>query len=204
MAKKKEKSRKPEQEGMSAALWLVPILAILDLLYYFLLSMGAPLPTFGIGIDKWKIGSAIFQGALLVVLALSHALDRRAPAAECEAEEVEPEEVEELPKPKAVTKRPTAAATPAAPPARPVSPEPAPKAPARQVMEYPPKASGGIYADSHIPVGEGKFLKFRTLIARSCLLCDEQERCWDIIRHDVDEDSFKSNIDCKQGLKIES
>ncbi len=213
MAKKKEKSGKPERGGMSPALWLVPVLSILNLLYYFLLSMGYDLPTFGFGIDRWKIGSAIFQGALLVVLALSHALDRRAPAAECEPVSAVAEEVEEEPAPRAKAGRkappakpgPTtapAAAKSAAPAAKAPAPEATPLSGRKEVLEYPPKVSGGIYADSHIPLGGGRHLKLRTLIARSCLLCDEQDRCWDIVRHDVDQDFFRTNIDCKEGLNI--
>jgi hypothetical protein len=198
MAKKKEKSGGQEREGMSPALWLVPILAIIDLLYYFLLSMGYDLPTFGLSMWAFNYGSVGIQGALLVVLAVSHALDRRATAAsDDEADESEVEEVEEAPAPK-----PKAAAAPKAPAPR--APEPPAKPAGREVYEYPPKVSGGIYADSHIPFGDGRFLKLRTLIARSCLLCDEQGRCWDIVRTDVEQEFFRSNIDCKDGLKIES
>jgi hypothetical protein len=200
---------------MSPALWLVPALSILNLLYYFLLSMGYELPTFGFGIDRWKIGSAIFQGALLVVLALSHALDRRAPAAVCEPEPPEAEEVVQEPAPRAKADRKAPAskpkqtvaaptAKPAAPTLREEAPGTTPRTAGKEVFEYPPKKSGGIYADSQIPLGGGRYLKLRTLVARSCLLCDEQDRCWDIIRHEVDRDFFRTNIDCKEGLNIKS
>ena len=202
MAKQMGKSGGQEREGMSAALWLVPIIAVIDLLYYFLLSMGYDLPTFNQ--PRWLINYASvgIQGLLLVVLAGSHAMDRRASAAACEDEAEEPEvaQVEEAP-----AARPKAA--PKAPPPRapaPRAPEPPARPVGREVFEYPPKVSGGIYADSHIPIGEGRFLKLRTMIARSCLLCDEQGRCWDIVRTDVEQEFFRSNIDCKEGLKIES
>ncbi len=201
MAKKKEKSQGPEREGISPALWLVPILSIIDLLYYFLLSMGYDLPTFNQPMWIINYASVGIQGLLLVVLAGSHAMDRRATAAcEEEPEEAVTDEVEEAPEPKARNVAKAAAAKAPAPKA----PEPPAEPAGREVFEYPPKVSGGIYADSHIPVGEGRFLKLRTLIARSCLLCDEQGRCWDIVRTDVDQDFFTSNIDCKEGLKIES
>ena len=209
MAKKKEKSNGPEREGISPALWLVPILAIIDLLYYFLLSMGYDLPTFNLPIWIINLGSVGIQGALLGVLAVSHALDRRASAAsEDDVEPADVEEVEEIPaaRTRMEVKTPavkTPAPTPA-PSSAPKAHEPPAKPAGREVFEYPPKVSGGIYADSHIPFGEGRFLKLRTMIARSCLLCDEQGKCWDIVRTDVDQEFFSSNIDCKEGLKIVS
>ena len=203
MAKKKEKPNGPEREGISPALWLVPILAIIDLLYYFLLSMGYPLPTFGRSMDQLKYGSVIVLGTLLGVLAVSHALDRRASAAfEDDAGPADVQEVEEVPVAKARTEAKPPAARAIAPVPKAAEPRSTPAG--REVFEYPPKVSGGIYADSHIPVGEGRFLKLRTMIARSCLLCDEQGKCWDIVRTDVDQEFFASNIDCKEGLKIES
>jgi hypothetical protein len=208
MAKKKEKSGGQEREGVSAALWLVPVLSIIDLLYYFLLSMGYDVPTFGLSRLYINYGSVGIQGLLLCVLAASHAMDRRSTAAECEDEgdETEVEDVENAPAPKPRTAAAPASKKPAAAiAAAPRAPEPPAKpAASREVFEYPPKISGGIYADSHIPVGEGRFLKLRTIIARSCLLCDEQGKCWDIVREDVEQDLFRSNIDCKEGLKIES
>ena len=200
MAKKKDKSASPEREGISPALWLVPILAIIILFYYFFISMGYNLPTFGRTMDQLKYGSVIILGALLGVLAVSHALDRRATAAsEDESDEVETEEVEETPVAKA---RPQTKGPQKVPAPKP--PEPPAKPAGREVFEYPPKVSGGIYADSHISLGDGRLLKLRTQIARACLLCDEQGKCWDIVRTDVDQDFFQSNIDCKEGLKIES
>jgi len=203
MVKQKEKSKGPEREGISPALWMVPILAIIILLYYFSLSMGFDWPTFGRSMDQLKYGSVIVLGALLGILAVSHALDRRASvASEDDVEETDVEEVEEVPAPKPKTEaRNTSVKAPA--PA-PKSPETSAKPAGKEVFEYPPKVSGGIYADSHLSIGEGRFLKLRTMIARSCLLCDEQGKCWDIVRTDVEQEFFASNIDCKEGLKIES
>ena len=203
MAKKKDKSASPEREGISPALWLVPILAIFILIYYFILSMGYDLPTFDRTMEQLKWGSVIILGVLLGVLAGSHALDRRATAVcEDETEEGNVQEAEDAPAAKARTTGKAAPATTIARAAR--VPEPPAKPAAREIFEFPPKVSGGIYADSHISLGEGRFLKLRTQIARACLLCDEQGKCWDIVRTDVDQDFFQSNIDCKEGLKIES
>jgi hypothetical protein len=212
MANKKEISGGQEREGISPALWLVPLLSIIDLLYYFLLAMGYNLPTFGLPTLYINYGSVGIQGVLLVILAASHAMDRRASAtsgAECE-----PTTVQEEKEAPAAKGRPAARPAPAGPAAAATAPakaapaaktaEAPAKSASREVFEYPPKISGGIYADSHIPVGNGRFLKLRTLVARSCLLCDEQGKCWDIVRTDVEQDYFNSNIDCKEGLKIQS
>jgi hypothetical protein len=69
------------------------------------------------------------------------------------------------------------------------------------IVEYPPQITGGIYSDSLIPVGKGKILKLRTIIARSCLICDKQVECWPKSRRLVSKEDFKSNIECKGGLR---
>jgi hypothetical protein len=69
------------------------------------------------------------------------------------------------------------------------------------IVEYPPQITGGIYSDSLIPVGKGKLLKLRTIIARSCLICDKQVECWPKARRVVSKEDFKSNIECKGGLR---
>ncbi|MBM4249819.1 MAG: hypothetical protein FJ149_10405 [Euryarchaeota archaeon] len=212
MARKKDKAAVPEREGISPALWLVPLVAIIDLLYYFLLSMGYALPTFGLSMWMINLGSVGIQGALLCVLAVSHALDRRATTvSEDEVDGPDAEDIERDPAGGTAAKGATPAKAPAggaatkgAASAKASAPAPAPRPAGREVFEYPPKVSGGIYADSHIPLGEGRFLKLRTQIARSCLLCDEQQTCWEIVRTGVEQEIFASNIDCKEGLNIES
>jgi|GEM_PF-1164081 len=69
------------------------------------------------------------------------------------------------------------------------------------IVEYPPQITGGIYSDTLIPVGKGKILKLRTIIARSCLICDKQVECWPKARRVVSKEDFKSNIECKGGLR---
>jgi hypothetical protein len=196
---------------MSPALWAVPLLATLILLFYLALSMGYIAP-FILTLYQWKVGAIVIQLALVAVLVTSHALDRRSAPDEDEgeAEEVKAEyiDVKQQPAPKAkakqgvtVTAKPAPAAPAAPAPAVPLEPEEGAGKP--QIIEYPEKTSGGIYADTHIPVGGGRYLKLRTLVARSCILCDEQDRCFNIVRHNVSAEGFKSNIDCREGLKIE-
>ncbi len=69
------------------------------------------------------------------------------------------------------------------------------------IVEYPPQITGGIYSDTLIPVGKGKLLKLRTIIARSCLICDKQIECWPKTRRVVSKEDFRSNIECKGGLR---
>jgi len=69
------------------------------------------------------------------------------------------------------------------------------------IIEYPPQITGGIYSDTLLPVGKGKLLKLRTIIARSCLICDKQVECWPKSRRVVSKEDFKSNIECKGGLR---
>jgi hypothetical protein len=201
MAKQKEKTKKRATGGLSPVFWAVPLLAILDLLFYLLMSMGYISPFF-FSKERWSWIAIGVQFILMAVLVIPHVVERR----------VLPEEEEPSPMP-AEAKAPVAKARPkektaASTGTRSSSKGPAPqavtvKAGKPEVVEYPEKISGGIYADSHVPIGDGKFLKLRSMIARSCLLCDEQNRCWDIIRSDIDEADFKSNTDCKEGLGIE-
>ena len=217
MAKKSEKSAPPEcppqSAGMNPALLLVPILAVLVLLFYLALSMGYIAP-FLFTLVQWKLGTIIIQLIFVAILVTSHALDRRSAPdeGEVEAAEVKAEyiDIKEQPSAPAKTKAKTGVtvsgkSAPAAqvevpPTAAPASPK---KEGTPQIVEYPEKVSGGIYADSHLPMGDGRFLKLRTLVARSCLLCDEHDKCFTLVRHDMSAEGFNSNIDCKQGLELE-
>jgi len=69
------------------------------------------------------------------------------------------------------------------------------------VVEWPSRITGAIYGDVSIPLGNGDALKLRTLLARSCLLCDNQGKCWEEWRDSLQMDDFLANADCKQGLK---
>ena len=216
MAKKKEKSTRPEalpgSAGMSIGLRLVPLLAVLVLLFYLALSMGYLSP-FIFTLYQWKWALIIIQLVFIAILISSHALDRRSAPLEEEAgaQEVKAEIMNEKQKPPSSlkVKAKTTASAPDRPAAVPVeSPSPAiGVSPSREhkpeIVEYPEKVSGGIYADTHFQIGDGKYLKLRTLIARSCLLCEEHDSCFTLVRHDMSMEGFDSNIDCKQGLNIE-
>jgi len=69
------------------------------------------------------------------------------------------------------------------------------------VVDYPPQITGGVYSDTLIPVGSGRILKLRTIIARSCIICDKQVECWPKARRSVSKEDFKANIECKGGLR---
>jgi hypothetical protein len=216
MAKKKEKSTQtefpPGSAKMSPALWLVPLLAVLVLLFYLALSMGYIAP-FLLTLYQWKWALIIIQFVFIAVLVSSHALDKRSTPSEEDAgaQVVKAEIIEEKQQPTTPLKAKAKTAvliSGKSSPALAESRSTAPPAPARiedkpRIVEYPEKVSGGIYADIHLPIGDGRFLKLRTLIARSCLLCEEHDRCFTLVRHEMDAEGFNSNIDCKQGLNFE-
>ena len=217
MVKKKEKSTQaefpPGSVKMSPALWLVPLLAVLVLLFYLALSMGYIGPIL-ITLIQWKWALIIIQFVFIAVLVSSHALDKRSTLYEEDAgvQVVKAEIIEEKQQPTTTLKAKattTVLVSGKSSPAPVESRSSAPPAPDRkedkaQIVEYPEKVSGGIYADTHLPIGDGRFLKLRTLIARSCLLCEEHDRCFTLVSHEMSAEGFNSNIDCKQGLKIES
>jgi len=224
MAKKGDKNAARQPSRTSPALWLAPALAVLVLLFYMALYMGYIAP-FLISLNYWKIGAIVIELVLIAGLVTSHALDRRTVDEECEVVKPEYIDVSEQAAPKAkaakaapLAKSPAAVAkTPAtaAPKAAGAVASkgvPVAKAPVEEtskdggkpeVVEYPEKTSGGIYADTHVPIGGGRFLKLRTMVARSCLLCDEQDNCYTLVRHSVSMGDFKSNIDCRDGFKSE-
>jgi len=69
------------------------------------------------------------------------------------------------------------------------------------LVEYPPQITGGVYADTLIPVGRGAILKLRTIIARACLFCDKQVECWPKSRRHISKEDFMFNTECKGGLR---
>lgn len=96
---------------------------------------------------------------------------------EAEVVEVEPIEEEEVEAPSALkTKKP-------------------------RLLEYPKKVPGGVYGDTIIRVDPRTKLNLRTLLVRSCLICDRQGKCWEEIMDTIPRDQFLENIDCKKGLR---
>jgi len=71
----------------------------------------------------------------------------------------------------------------------------------KKTLEYPPKITGVIYADTYIPLGEAEDIKVRTMLARTCALCDKSEECWDKVKGKMEEEDFLSNMECKEGLR---
>lgn len=78
--------------------------------------------------------------------------------------------------------------------------EPEPGIGEERVVEYPQKITGAIYGDVLVRVDKGTKVKVRTLLARSCLLCDHQEKCYKEYGEYVDEDDFLANTECKRYL----
>ncbi len=71
-----------------------------------------------------------------------------------------------------------------------------------RLVEYPKKVPGGVYGDTIIRVDPRTKLNLRTLLVRSCLICDRQEKCWEEIQDVVSRDDFLDNIECKKGLRM--
>jgi hypothetical protein len=70
-----------------------------------------------------------------------------------------------------------------------------------RLVEYPKKVPGGVYGDTIVRVDPRTKLNLRTLLVRSCLICDRQERCWEEIQDVVSREDFLDNIECKKGLR---
>jgi hypothetical protein len=70
-----------------------------------------------------------------------------------------------------------------------------------KLVEYPKKVPGGVYGDTIIRVDPVTKLNLRTLLVRSCMICDRQGKCWDEFMDTVGRNDFLENIDCKKGLR---
>jgi hypothetical protein len=70
-----------------------------------------------------------------------------------------------------------------------------------RLVEYPKKVPGGVYGDTIIRVDPRTKLNLRTLLVRSCMICDRQGKCWEEIQDAISRDEFLENIDCKKGLR---
>lgn len=70
-----------------------------------------------------------------------------------------------------------------------------------RVVEYPKKVPGGVYGDTIVRVDPRTKLNLRTLLVRSCMICDRQGKCWEEIQDAIPRDEFLENIDCKKGLR---
>lgn len=70
-----------------------------------------------------------------------------------------------------------------------------------KLVEYPKKVPGGVYGDTIVRVDPITKLNLRTLLVRSCMICDRQGKCWDEFMDTVGRDDFLENIDCKKGLR---
>jgi hypothetical protein len=70
-----------------------------------------------------------------------------------------------------------------------------------KLVEYPKKVPGGVYGDTIVRVDPVTKLNLRTLLVRSCMICDRQGKCWEEFMDTVPRGDFLDNIDCKKGLR---
>lgn len=70
-----------------------------------------------------------------------------------------------------------------------------------RLVEYPKKVPGGVYGDTIVRMDPITKLNLRTLLVRSCMICDRQGKCWEEIQDSITRDDFLSNIECKKGLR---
>ena len=76
-----------------------------------------------------------------------------------------------------------------------------PKEKGPQMIDYPPKITGGVYGDNVIPLGQIAKVNIRTIIIRACSICGHKAQCWSDVKDVLDEDDFKFNVDCIPGLE---
>jgi hypothetical protein len=202
----------PSKKKTPAGLWLVPLFAILLVIWVLILKLDVYPPLFFKSDNQQPLAiAAIFQVLFLLLLGLvyssrskiedetidelkkTYVTPEEKIGKTTKGDEVDGEELLEV-EPEVVEEEETEA-----PPIR--------KAPETLVdsehgiVEYPPQITGGIYSDTLIPVGGHKILKLRTIIARSCLICDKQVECWPKVRRVISKEDFKTNIECKGGLR---
>jgi hypothetical protein len=70
-----------------------------------------------------------------------------------------------------------------------------------KLVEYPKKVPGGVYGDTIIRADPLTKLNLRTLLVRSCMICDRQGKCWEEFMDTVPRDEFLENTECKKGLR---
>ncbi len=170
--------------------WIIYCVPFVTLIITFLVighdaALGTP--DFGISNDSQ------FKNAFIAILALLYLVTFLAfisGSSSTEALEVEPvyvpaETKKESPKPKADAKK--AESTPE-------------KAGKKRIVEYPKKETGCIYSNTLIPINKNLVLNLRVFVAKSCMLCDDQESCWAGFKNSVNYKDFMANTECKDGL----
>lgn len=73
--------------------------------------------------------------------------------------------------------------------------------PGKRTIEYPPKITGVIYADTYVTLSDSRDVKVRTMLARTCPLCENKDDCWEKTKGKISEDDFASNMECMEGLR---
>lgn len=176
-----------QKEIRSRGFLFIPIVAIIYTVWVILLALGKTfgyaIQMFGFSFQQWLyIGSLVFI-ILIVIMILWMAPPKKEelPAEEETAErgEVPSVVIEAEPYPEVV-------------------PEPVVEPPLAEekIISYPKEIEGAVYADTMIELGESTVLNLRTFLGRSCLLCPEQNECWEKYKDTILREEFDTSIDC--------
>ncbi len=172
-----------EEQGIGAWIWLIPILGILTFLFTLRLYISQDFYaqySMGISLQTWKSLTAGAMILYIIVLMLVYISKRP-------TEGEEEEQVEALPV--AAEEKSGAVVV------EDITEE------EEETIEYPPKITGAIYGDALIDIGNKKKLLLRTLLARLCIVCDNQDACWEQVKDTISREEFYDNVECKFGLK---
>jgi len=75
------------------------------------------------------------------------------------------------------------------------------EAPKPETITYPKKIPGYLYARTTIQISPYKKLIYRTVVGRSCLLCEKRKECYGKYRDRIPYAKFIKNVECEEGLR---
>lgn len=176
-----------QKEIRSKWFLLIPIIAVIYTAWAILLALGKTfgyvIQVFGFSFQQWLyVGSAVFIILIVImILWMAPPKQEELPAEEEEAEhEAVPSVVIEAePYPEAASE-PAAESSPAE----------------EKIISYPKEIEGAVYADTMIEIEKSVILNLRTFLGRSCMLCPEQNGCWEKYKSAVTREGFDASIDC--------
>lgn len=176
-----------QKEIRSKWFLLIPIIAVIYTAWAILLALGKTfgyvIQVFGFSFQQWLyVGSAVFI-VLIVIMILWMAPPKKE---ELLAEEEKAEQEAVLPVVIEAEPYPEAASEPV------VEPAPAEE----KVVSYPKEIEGAVYVDIMIEIEKNTILNLRTFLGRNCMLCPEQNGCWEKYKSAVTREEFDTSIDC--------
>jgi|GEM_PF-6137140 len=185
MAETKDEGRK-----VHWFIYFIPILVVILMIIVVGQDLAIGVPDFGLGYVQLK---NVGVGLLALLYLITFILFITATSSE-NVVEVEPEYIpaEEAKKPKEVKKKEESKKESAEVTEK--------KAGKKRIIEYPKKETGCIYSNTLIPIDKNLVLNLRVFVAKSCMLCDEQEKCWAGFKNSVNYQDFMANVDCKEGF----